>query len=258
MEKKNELQVFTNEEFGELQVILIEGKEYFGATNTAKLLGYSNPHDAIVRHCRKDGVVKHEVIDSLGRKQEINAITEGNLYRLISKSQLPNAEKFESWVFDTVLPTLRKTGGYISNSDLMVNTYFGSLDDNYKMIVKGLFSQIENQQRQLEEAKPLITFAETCLKSKDNILMRELAKIANDEGIEIGQNRLYNKLREWKMIMGKPSTEPYQTAMTAGYFVYEEKSVETAYGTRLVNTTKVTPKGQVFIIEKLKKEMLNN
>jgi len=114
---KNELQnmlaVFNNEQFGELQICTIDGKEYFGATNTAKMLGYANPHDAIGRHCKKNGVVKHEVIDNMGRKQEINLITEGNLYRLIAKSKLSKAEEFESWVFDEVLPSLRKRGVYI-------------------------------------------------------------------------------------------------------------------------------------------------
>lgn len=146
---KNELKVFKNEDFGEVEVIIINEKEWFGATKIAKILGYKNPHDAILRHCKKDGVVKHEVIDSLGRTQDMKFINEGNLYRLIVKSKLPSAEEFESWVFDEVLPTMRKTGGYISNSNLMVNTYFGNLDDNYKGIIKGLFENIEQQQNQI-------------------------------------------------------------------------------------------------------------
>ena len=114
MEKENMLTVFSNEQFGELQVCIINGKEYFGATNTAKMLGYANPHDAIGRHCKKNGVVKHEVIDNMGRKQEINLITEGNLYRLIAKSKLPSAELFESWVFDDVIPSINRNGAYVS------------------------------------------------------------------------------------------------------------------------------------------------
>lgn len=110
----NELQIFKNEEFGEVQIIEESGKFEFEATGTAKLLGYGNPHDAIQRHCKKDGVVKREVIDSLGRKQEKNFINEGNLYRLITHSKLPSAEKFERWVFDDVLPAIRKTGMYIA------------------------------------------------------------------------------------------------------------------------------------------------
>jgi anti-repressor protein len=210
----------------------------------------------MMRNVDEDEKVTNNIC-TLGGVQNAWFLTENGLYEVLMQSRKPIAKQFKSEV-KRILKTLRKTGGYISNSDLMVNIYFGSLDENYKMIVKGLFSQIENQQRQLEESKPLVMFAETCLKSKDNILIRELAKIANDEGIKIGQNRLYDKLREWKMIMAKPSTEPYQTAMNGGYFVVEEKSIETAYGNRLVSTTKVTPKGQVYIIEKLKKEFINN
>ena len=122
--------------------------------------------------------------------------------------------------------------------------------------IENLKSHTYLLEAKIEEQKPLVGFAETCLKSKDNVLIRELSKVANDEGINIGQNRLYNKLREWKMIMGKPSTEPYQTTMNSGYFVVEEKSVDTPYGIKLTRTTKCTPKGQVYIIEKLKKELL--
>ena len=110
--------------------------------------------------------------------------------------------------------------------------------------IKALESKVEQQ-------KPLVTFAETALKSKDNILVRQLAKIALDEGIEIGEKRLYNKLRSWKIIMPN-STEPYQQYVDKGYFVVEEKPIDTPYGVKLVRTTKVTPKGQVYIIERLK------
>lgn len=108
----NEMQVFQSSEFGELGVLEIEGKPWFPATACAKILGYANPRDAIGRHCVEDGVVKHDVIDNLGRTQSTKFITEGNLYRLITHSKLPAAERFEKWVFDEVLPTIRRTGGY--------------------------------------------------------------------------------------------------------------------------------------------------
>ena len=108
----NEMQVFQNSEFGELGVLEVNGKPYFSATACAKMLGYANPRDAIGRHCNADGVVKHDVIDSMGRTQRAKFITEGNLYRLITHSKLPAAERFEKWVFDEVLPTIRRTGGY--------------------------------------------------------------------------------------------------------------------------------------------------
>lgn len=107
----NELQIFNNEQFGEIRTIEKQGKPYFGGADVAKALGYSNTVDSIARHCRKKGIVKHETLTK-GGKQSLIFIDEGNLYRLITHSKLPEAEKFESWVFDEVLPTLRKTGEY--------------------------------------------------------------------------------------------------------------------------------------------------
>ena len=116
----NDIKVFSNTEFGELGVMLIDGKEYFPATQCAKILGYSNPYDAIKRHCKGDGVVKREGVSYTTNQHnittqqvtEIKYINEGNLYRLIVSSKLPAAEKFERWVFDEVLPSIRRTGGY--------------------------------------------------------------------------------------------------------------------------------------------------
>lgn len=108
----NEMQVFQNSEFGELGVLEIEGKPYFPATACAKILGYANPKDAIKRHCRWG--VKHDLPHPQNPDKTIsmNFIPEGDLYRLITHSKLPAAERFEKWVFDEVLPTIRKTGGY--------------------------------------------------------------------------------------------------------------------------------------------------
>lgn len=105
----NELQIFQNSEFGELGVLEQNGKPYFPATACARILGYANAKDAIIRHCK--GVVKHDLPTS-GGMQTLNLISEGDLYRLITHSKLPAAERFEAWVFDEVLPTIRRTGGY--------------------------------------------------------------------------------------------------------------------------------------------------
>lgn len=105
----NELQIFNNSEFGEIRTVEIDGKPYFGASDVATALGYINPRDAISRHCK--GVVKSDIPTNSGI-QSINFIPEGDVYRLIVKSQLPSAEKFEKWVFDEVLPQIRQTGGY--------------------------------------------------------------------------------------------------------------------------------------------------
>ena len=106
------LMIANSMEFGKISILVIDNKKYFSAVECAKTLGYSNPRDAILRHCKKDGVVNHDVIDSMGRTQQVKFISEGNLYRLIVKSKLPTAEKFERWVFDEVLPSIIKEGSY--------------------------------------------------------------------------------------------------------------------------------------------------
>jgi prophage antirepressor-like protein len=111
---KSNIQIFKNSRFGEVRVTEIDGKPYFMGSDVAKSLGYSNTNDAIIRHCKSDGVVIREVIGSIGRKQDAKFLNEGNLYRLAAKSELPGAEEFESWIFDEILPSIRRTGGYIA------------------------------------------------------------------------------------------------------------------------------------------------
>lgn len=135
----NTLEIFKNDEFGEVRTLLIEDKPYFCASDVAKSLGYAKPNNAISTHCR--ATLKRGIPIS-GKIQEVNFIPEGDVYRLIMKSKLPSAEKFESWVMDEVLPTMRKTGGYINNVDLMVNTYFSDIPDDQKVLIKGLMTNI--------------------------------------------------------------------------------------------------------------------
>ena len=116
----NDLKIFQNEQFGSVRTIEKDSKIYFCGSDVAKALGYSNPRDAIARHCKADGVVKHDVVSEtvnqhgVATQQNVtmNFINEGNVYRLITHSKLPAAEQFEHWVFDEVLPSIRKTGTY--------------------------------------------------------------------------------------------------------------------------------------------------
>lgn len=107
----NELQIFENPEFGKVRTVSVEDKVYFVANDVAKALGYTVPKDAVTRHCK--GALKQRYLTE-GGEQEMKVIPEGDVYRLVIKSQLPAAEKFESWIFDEVLPAIRKTGGYIT------------------------------------------------------------------------------------------------------------------------------------------------
>ncbi|WP_206460392.1 ORF6C domain-containing protein [Anaerovorax sp. IOR16] len=107
----NNLKIFENQEFGQVRTLEEDGKPLFCGSDVAKALGYAKPHNAVNAHC-KGATLKQGIIDSLGREQAVNFITEGDLYRLIVNSKLPTAEKFESWVFDEVLPSVRKQGSY--------------------------------------------------------------------------------------------------------------------------------------------------
>lgn len=111
------VQFFSNPQFGNIRTLELNNKMWFGATDVATSLGYSNPRDAIVRHCKSNGVVIHDVIDSMGRNQQMKFINEGNVYRLVASSQLPTADEFESWIFDEVIPSVIHTGGYIATKE---------------------------------------------------------------------------------------------------------------------------------------------
>ncbi len=140
----NELKVFSNTEFGELGVMVIDGKEYFPATQCAALLGYKNAKDAIIRHCK--GVVKYD-LPTNGGTQTVNYIPEGDLYRLIVGSKLPAAEKFERWVFDEVLPSIRHNGGYIANIEELIAQTAAA-------VVSEVMKQIAPILKQSEQRKP--------------------------------------------------------------------------------------------------------
>lgn len=157
-----DLQVFKSTDFGELGVLVIDGKEYFPAVQCAKVLGYSNPRDAVKRHCKTDGVVKHDGVSYTTNQHgvttqqvtEIKYINEGNLYRLIVSSRLPSAEKFERWVFDEVLPTIRRTGGYGGADDiqdLIAKTATAVVSEVVKQLVPVLTKSVSQAEPVIEE-----------------------------------------------------------------------------------------------------------
>jgi len=256
----NNLQVF-NYNSKQVRTIIKDNEPWFVAKDVCEILEI-NPSEAVKgRKDRnfEDGLDVDEyrddidIVDSIGRRQKALAVNEAGLYSLILKSRKPEAKAFKRWITHEVIPSIRKYGLYatpdtvekiLENPDYMIEILQKYKEEKQKRL------EVENR---LKEQEPLVLFAGACLKSKDNILIRELAKIANDEGIEVGEKRLYNKLRSWKIIMPN-STEPYQQYVDKGYFVVEEKPIDTPYGVKLTKTTKVTPKGQVYIIERLKKE----
>lgn len=240
MSNNFEIQVFENVDFGEMRsCIENDGTILFCASDVAKALGYSRPNDAVNAHCR--ATVKRRTPIS-GKTQEINFIPEGDVYRLIVKSKLPSAVKFEHWVFDEVLPSIRKTGGY-------------KLPQTFSEALRALADAEEEKERlaaKIEADKPKVMFAEAVDCSPTAIQIGDLAKILKQNGIDIGRNRLFTWLRENGYIMKNTvngfSNMPTQMAMELGLFKVKEHHYDRAENTILGSTTLVTVKGQKYFI----------
>ncbi|NEZ46121.1 transporter [Clostridium niameyense] len=173
----NELQIFKHDQFGQIRWVKINEKDYAVGIDIAKALGYKNPNDAISRHCK--GYVKHAVPTNSG-VQQMNVIPEGDIYRLTAKSELPGAEKFESWIFDQVLPTIRKTGGYVASEDLFIETYLPYIDEKSKMIFKNTLSVVRKQNEIIALKEKEIEYKEDVIVGLvDEISLAEKRQILN-------------------------------------------------------------------------------
>jgi len=251
----NELEIFKNEEFGEVKTLLINDVPYFCANDIAKALGYKRAADAVSTHCK--GSVKHRYLTN-GGEQEAKFIPEGDVYRLIMKSKLPSAEKFESWVVEEVLPSIRKHGAYMTNEvierTLTDPDYLIQLATALKNERKE--KELEKQRRKqaektIEEQKPLVDFANQVSDTTDLIDMKTMAKLLKDNNINIGRNRLFEFLRIKKILM--KDNQPYQQYVNAGYFKVNEYTYTNSLGkTKTNRQTFITGKGQLYITKKVK------
>ena len=235
-----ELQIFKNEEFGSVRTIDVDGRPYFSAVDIATALGYANPRKAIIDHCK--GVTKRDILTQ-GGQQSVNFIPEGDIYRLIIRSHLPSAEKFERWVFDEVLPQIRETGGY-------------QLPRTYAEALRQLADKAEQNEKlnqRIEQMRPKEIFADAVATSRTSILIGELAKLISQNGYSIGQNRLFTWLREngYLIKSGTSFNMPMQRYVEQGLFEVKESNVQNPDGSvRITKTTKVTGKGQQYFINK--------
>jgi anti-repressor protein len=249
------MEIFKNKDFGEIMVLTINNKEYFDAVECCRILGYSNQHDAINRHCNREGITFYQLGIVSGKKrngediiQYVNRkfIDEANLYRLIVKSKLEGAKKFESWIFNEVLPTIRKYGAYIDNKtiDGIINNpdFFNKLIDNlmdrnnsYNKLLKGM-----------EETKGFISIG-------------TFAKVLSNNNIHIGRNRLYFWFREngYFIKNGIDKNLPKQQYIDRGYFKVIEKIIQTENGEKLQATTRITGKGQSYFINKINEDYMD-
>lgn len=250
----NNLQIFKNKDFGEIRTIEENGNIMFCGSDVAKALGYTDTAQAIRKNCKEDGLSTRQVIDSLGRTQQAKFISEGNVYRLITHSRLPDAEKFERWVFDEILPTIHKTGGYVGNDEMFINTYLPFADEQTKLLFKTTLETMKSLNRKIEQDKPKVLFAESVTTSKTSILIGDLAKLIKQNGYEIGQQRLFKWLRENGYLIkrkGADYNSPTQKSMDLGLFEVKETAITHADGHVTINKTpKVTGKGQIYFINR--------
>jgi len=250
-----EIQIFRNVEFGEVRTLTgANGEVLFCGADIAKALGYADTAKAIKTHCKSDGWTIRPVIDSIGRQQEAKFINEGNLYRLITHSKLPSAERFESWVFDEVLPTIRKHGAYMTENTL--EKALTSPDFLIQLATQLKEEQAKRKQleEQAEQDRPKVLFANAVETSKTSILVGELAKILKQNGVDTGQKRLFKWLRDHGFLIKREGTDynmPTQRAMEQGLFEIKESTVIHADGhTSVTKTPKVTGKGQTYFVNK--------
>lgn len=229
---ENKIQVFNNEEFGEVRTLNEDGKIYFVASDIAKRLGYMKPANAISAHCRY--TLKRSIPHPQGKGTlDVNVIPESDVYRLITHSKLPAAERFEKWVFDEVLPSIRKTGGYSLE-----------IPKDYPSALRALADQCELNRLM----KPKADFYDTVASTESLLSMNDTAKILN---MGIGRNRLFKFLRDKNVLM--KDNMPYQRYVDAGYFKVVESYYMAGDNSVVSKTTYVRQRG-VDYIRKLLKE----
>lgn len=260
----NQLQKFSHNMFGNLEILIKDGKEYFPATDVARTLEYKEPHKAVTAHCDLDGDggTTYPVIDGLGRMQEKKFITLGNVSRLIvaatKQSKNPrireNAKQYERWIFDEVLPSIHKNGGYIQTKPEDTDE---DILSRALLIAQKKISEkdelIQKQNKQLILQQPLVTFAEAVQVSKNTILVKDLATLLRQKGIDTGQNRLFEWLRSNGYLCSKKGmfNKPTQKSMDMQLFevnTHVHTSSEGEFVTKY--TPRVTGKGQLYFINK--------
>ena len=243
----NEVQVFNNEEFGQVRTIVEQGNVLFCASDVAKALGYAIPSKAVNTHCK--GVSKMKVPTSGGR-QNMLFIPEGDVYRLIIRSKLPAAERFERWVFNEVLPTIHKHGAYMTDEAI----YKAITEPDFLISLATELKKEKEARRKaelkIEQDKPKVLFANAVGITKSDCTIGNLSKILKQNGIEIGQKRLFQWLRDNDYLMktGMDKNRPTQMSMEKGLFRVNERHRVGSNGTLTFFTTYVTGEGQLYFV----------
>ena len=250
---ENRMQIFQNEEFGRIRTFVTEdGVPWFVGKDVVDNLGYQNGSRDINRHVDAEDRRKAMVFDGNQDKETI-LINESGLYSLILSSKLPTAKKFKRWVTAEVLPAIRKTGGYVNDTAQFVESYFGQLEPSPKHALTMMFEESKRMSAQLKEQAPKVLFANAVETAHNSILIGDLAKIIRQNGVDIGQKRLFEWLRQNGYLIkdGQSKNMPTQKAMEMSLFEVKESTINNPDGSvRITRTTKVTGKGQTYFVKK--------
>lgn len=243
----NDLKIFENKEFGEIRTVVKDGEPWFVGKDVAEILGHSNPQRALRDYIDDDdkGVTK---IVTPGGTQTMAIINESGLYSLILSSKLPNAKKFKKWVTSEVLPSIRKNGGYIAGQEIM------SDDELMARALQVAQNKILERDKQIETMKPKAIFADAVAASHTSILIGDLAKLISQNGVNIGQKRLFKWLRDNGYLIKREGSDrnmPTQRSMEMKLFEVKESTISNPDGSvRITRTPKVTGKGQQYFVNK--------
>lgn len=260
----SEIKIFENPEFGSVRTVEVNGEPYFVGKDVAEILGYSNVNKAIQMHVDDEDkkTLDFKGFSHLGTSlwsgndfSNKAVINESGLYSLIFSSKLSKAKEFKHWVTSEVLPSIRKHGAYMTDEAL-----HRAITEPDFLIKLATELKEEKEKRKalegkVEQDKPLVDFATQVSKSSDLIDIAQMAKLAQDENINIGRNKLFEWLREKKILMN--NNNPYQRFIDQGFFQLKEITKNTPYGDKIFLKTLVTGKGQIYIIQKLKAEFCN-
>lgn len=246
----NDVKIFENPVFGRVRTVSIDGEPWFVGKDIALALGYCNTKDALSRHVDADDKGGSRITTPSG-EQEMTIINESGLYSLVLSSKLPTAKKFKRWVTHEVIPAIRKTGGYQvpqSPAEQMAQGILAA-----QKILAERDATIAKQNERIAVLTPKGIFADAVTASKTSILVGGLAKLIKQQGIDIGQKRLFAWMRENGFLIksGTEKNMPTQRAMDMKLFEVKEGSFVDGNGVnRITRTTKVTGKGQVYFVNK--------
>lgn len=252
--------LFESPEFGHVRTVEQDGRVLFCGRDVATALGYTNTKDALARHCK--GVAIRYPLQTAGGVQQARFITEGDLYRLVTHSTLPSAGRFEQWVFDDVLPTVRRHGAYATPAT--IEAVLADPDTMIRVLTAlrqelAARATAERQRDELADqaarSATKVLFADAVSASRSTVLVGDLAKILRGNGLDIGANRLFDLLRRHGYLVSRRGTDwnmPTQKAMELGLFKVKETVVTHSDGHVTVSRTpKVTGRGQAYLVPRI-------